>query len=65
MSACQECRWFEGEPQETERTWPGLAALSSAFGASCAGDGVCGLLGRAVAGRAWCGKYEAKEAVLF
>ncbi len=59
MSApsCATCRAFDVDPARLERNLPGLAALSSAHGASRAQDGCCVRHERLVTRVARCGEY--------
>jgi hypothetical protein len=38
---CRDCRYFNNEPAFLERAFPGLNALSSAYGATNGENGIC------------------------
>ena len=56
--ACRGCRHFRGEAQELEARLPGLSALSSAYAAVRAGDGLCLRHERYVAASSHCPDHE-------
>jgi hypothetical protein len=54
---CASCRHFRNEALALEQASPGLASLSSGFGAVRSDDGVCGLHGRYLSARASCSQH--------
>ena len=58
-ACCATCCAFDADPAGLERALPGLAALSSAHGASRAGDGDCARHQRLVSAWACCGEHSA------
>jgi hypothetical protein len=44
-ASCGTCRHFENAPQEIERHYPGMTAMSSAYGSTRGEDGICALRG--------------------
>jgi len=57
--ACRLCRHFTAAPAALARALPGIASLSSAYGAFRADDGVCAHHGRHVRAGALCGAFLA------
>jgi hypothetical protein len=39
---CRDCRYFNNDPAFLEREFPGLNALSSAYGSTRGENGICG-----------------------
>ena len=58
---CGACRHFDRGAASLEQRLPGLAALSSAHGASRADDGLCVLHDRMLRASASCGQFEPKR----
>jgi hypothetical protein len=58
---CAACRHFCGDPLQLERESPGLAVLSSAFGAVRAGDGICRHHDRYVSMQSHCTAFSANH----
>ena len=56
--ACRACRHFSDDPAVLERALPALAALSSAHGASRAGDGYCSRHDRYLPATASCAVFS-------
>ncbi len=54
---CRVCRHFDDSPAALEAALPGLASLSSAYAAVRAGDGLCTLHDRYLAGRSVCDSF--------
>ncbi len=57
--ACRDCRDFDSDPARLEEELGGLAALSSAFGATRLGDGFCRRHDRHLSGHACCEAFSA------
>jgi hypothetical protein len=60
MQACERCRHFQCDPRTLESRLPGLRALSSAYAAVRAADGLCDVHARYVASHARCEQFEAR-----
>jgi hypothetical protein len=56
---CAACRHFAGRPDELERAIPGLKILSSGYGATPFGTGLCRLSDRLTAARSTCADFAA------
>ena len=61
-ATCSTCASFERDALRLERRIPGLATLSSAHGASRAGDGLCLLHDRLLRSSARCASFKAAVA---
>ncbi len=59
-AGCGVCREFCAEPLTLEQLSPGLAVLSSAFGAVRASDGICLSHQRYVTAQAVCARFRAR-----
>ena len=57
---CNTCRHFNDNPEQIERTFPGLAILSSGRGSVRAQDGLCDHHGLYLPGNAECADHEAQ-----
>lgn len=57
-AACSNCRRFANAPDVLEAALPGLAALSSAYAAVRAADGVCDAHERYVAATSLCAAHD-------
>ena len=56
-ASCLNCRHFNQAPVDIEAALPGLAALSSAYAAVRAGDGLCAVRDRYVAASSVCASF--------
>jgi hypothetical protein len=59
--SCASCGYFDAGRAAAEALLPGLAVLSSAYGASRAGDGRCRLLDRLLPPSAACAAHSARH----
>ena len=57
---CSQCRYFSDNPAEIEKTFPGLNALSSAYGSVRADAGICSRHDLFLTPRHQCGDFERK-----
>jgi len=60
-AACGGCRHFCNDPLALEAASPGLASLSSGFGAVYAEDGLCAAQARYVSIRSWCAGHAPRR----
>jgi len=58
---CRTCIHFHNDPHHLERSFPGWRSLGSAFGSTCADDGICELHGLYLSARQSC-EYHAPRA---
>jgi hypothetical protein len=56
---CRACRHFRNDAKFLEAAFPGLTAMSSAFGSTRADDGICLRHDRYLGARASCADFSA------
>jgi hypothetical protein len=61
MHPCSQCRHFNNSPAEIEKTFPGLNALSSAYGSVWADAGICSRHELVLTPRHQCVDFEDKS----
>jgi hypothetical protein len=58
---CRDCRSFHGAAREVEAAFPGMTAMGSGFGAVRAGDGLCQIHARYLAGHCSCASFAPRQ----